>query len=130
MSNKLEHYKALTEKLQNEELRSDALNDLKNFLVFEVTVDAVSIIRNGGMSKILNCLELSDKYVIFNSLISFFTSMIFDFPFYEYSDGVPKTNQLLIFLGHDCLHILKSHFVVQLILMLLCCLCIKGYKLS
>ncbi|CAH0725180.1 unnamed protein product, partial [Brenthis ino] len=64
MSNKLEHYKALIEKLQNEELRSDALNDLKNFLVFEVTVDNISIVQNVGISKILNCLELSDKLQI------------------------------------------------------------------
>ncbi|XP_023933824.2 26S proteasome non-ATPase regulatory subunit 5 [Bicyclus anynana] len=56
-----EQFRIFTEKLKTVEERSTALNDIKNLLAYKPASEAVPTIRNIGISKILHCLNETDK---------------------------------------------------------------------
>lgn len=56
-----EQYKIYIEKLNVEEERSVALNDLKILLTYKPASEAVTIIRSMGISKIIHCFNSPDK---------------------------------------------------------------------
>ncbi|CAH2105570.1 unnamed protein product [Euphydryas editha] len=60
-SEDLEQYKIYIEKLNVGEDRPSALNDLKILLTYKPASEAVTIIRNMGISKILYCCKSPDK---------------------------------------------------------------------
>ncbi|XP_045447090.1 26S proteasome non-ATPase regulatory subunit 5 [Melitaea cinxia] len=56
-----EQYKIYIEKLNVEEERSVALNDLKILLTYKPASEAVTIMRSMGISKIIHCFNSPDK---------------------------------------------------------------------
>ncbi|XP_049870417.1 26S proteasome non-ATPase regulatory subunit 5 [Pectinophora gossypiella] len=56
-----EQYRLFIDKLQREEHRPDALNDIKNLLAYKPAPEAVSTIRDVGISKIVQCLNVQDR---------------------------------------------------------------------
>lgn len=56
----MEQYGIFSEKLKTEELRSAALNDIKNLLAFKPASEAAPAIRNIGISRILHCFNGSN----------------------------------------------------------------------
>ncbi|XP_050343371.1 26S proteasome non-ATPase regulatory subunit 5 [Nymphalis io] len=62
MSNQdIELYKNYIENLKIDECRPSALNEIKLILTYKPASEAVSIIKNIGISKIFQCLNSSDK---------------------------------------------------------------------
>ena len=70
MSSSIVQFKDLIEQLQSDEYRCTALNELKNVLTFNTNIDALSTIRHVGITKIMHCLNISDKYVIKNIIVN------------------------------------------------------------
>lgn len=58
-----ELYREFIEKLQREEHRPTALNDLKNLLLHKPAGEAADTIRNVGIARIIHCLNVEDRYV-------------------------------------------------------------------
>ncbi|CAH0407424.1 unnamed protein product [Chilo suppressalis] len=59
-----EHFRAFLNQLQREEHRPVALNELKNLLVLKPAGEARSTIRDAGISKIVQCLNASEKILL------------------------------------------------------------------
>lgn len=57
-----EQYRAFLTKLQREELRPAALNDIKNLFVLKPPVDVANTLRVVGIAEIVQCLNVTDKY--------------------------------------------------------------------
>lgn len=56
-----EQYREFLRQLQREEHRPTALNELKNLLIYKPAGEAVNTIRDVGISKIVQCLNVSEK---------------------------------------------------------------------
>lgn len=56
-----EQYREFLRQLQREENRPSALNELKNLLTYKPAGEAISTLRDVGISKIIHCLNVSDK---------------------------------------------------------------------
>lgn len=50
-------------KLERDEQRQAALNDIKNLIAFKPDNEAIAAIRDVGISQIVQCLNVADKYV-------------------------------------------------------------------
>ncbi|XP_030028072.2 26S proteasome non-ATPase regulatory subunit 5 [Manduca sexta] len=62
MSNEdTEQYREFINKLQRDEHRPIALNEIKNLLSFKSSPEVVTTIRDVGISKIVQCLNVADK---------------------------------------------------------------------
>lgn len=61
-----ERYREFIEKLQREEHRPAALNDLKNLLVHKPAGEAADTIKQLGIARIIQCLNVDDKYDVTN----------------------------------------------------------------
>jgi hypothetical protein len=59
-----EQYRLFLNQLQREEHRPAALNELKNLLALKPANEATNAIRHVGITKIVHCLNVPDKYVI------------------------------------------------------------------
>lgn len=59
-----DQYREFIRRLQREEHIPAALNDIKNLIAFKPAGDAINTIRDGGISKIVQCLNVSNTYVI------------------------------------------------------------------
>lgn len=66
-----EQYRLFIGRLQREEHRPAALNDIKNLLAFKPAGEAVSTIRDVGITQIVQCLNVPNTYVLF-SVLNFF----------------------------------------------------------
>lgn len=65
-----EQYRHFLRNLQREEHRPDALNGIKNLFAFKPAGEALTTIRDAGISKIVQCLNVSNKYVHLLSIIN------------------------------------------------------------
>ncbi|VVD05110.1 unnamed protein product [Leptidea sinapis] len=57
----IDQYRIFIDNLQNEDQRPQALNDLKTLLSFTSPSEAMPVIRDVGIAKILECLNVTDK---------------------------------------------------------------------
>ncbi|XP_073943061.1 26S proteasome non-ATPase regulatory subunit 5 isoform X1 [Choristoneura fumiferana] len=56
-----EQYRAFLQKLQRDEFRPSALNDIKNLLAFKPPSEASVVIRDAGITEIVQCLNVADR---------------------------------------------------------------------
>ncbi|CAG9795078.1 unnamed protein product [Diatraea saccharalis] len=56
-----QHFRIFLNQLQREESRPVALNELKNLLILKPAGEARNTIRDAGISKIIHCLNVSEK---------------------------------------------------------------------
>lgn len=54
-------YRAFLNRLHSTEERSEALNNIKNFILIKSTGDAIATIRSVGISKLVQCLNVEAK---------------------------------------------------------------------
>lgn len=59
-----EQFRQFIGRLQKEDQRPAALNDIKNLLVFKPAREATTTIRDVGISKIVECLNVPNTYAI------------------------------------------------------------------
>lgn len=59
----VDQYRLFIDNLQREEFRHSALTDIKNLLILKPPREAVSTIQNVGITKIVRCLNVPEKYV-------------------------------------------------------------------
>lgn len=57
-----EQYRTFLQKLQRDEFRPSALNDIKNLLAFKPPSEASVVIRDAGITEIVQCLNDADRY--------------------------------------------------------------------
>lgn len=60
-----DQYRLFIDNLQREEFRHSALTDIKNLLTLKPARDAVNTIQNVGITKIVRCLNVPEKYAQF-----------------------------------------------------------------
>ncbi|CAG9133123.1 unnamed protein product [Plutella xylostella] len=56
-----DRFREFVQKLQQEDERVAALNDIKNLLTYKPAGESAQVIRNVGITKILQCVNLPEK---------------------------------------------------------------------